>query len=113
MRVESAATAEKHRGAGETAGGLPGGGQRGVQLGPNAIGGHHFVVSLHGGHAIPSNSACLQTPEDPVSGGEGHHQAVELHGSHLWGVGQAAVSETSQGAGPRARAGFRPPTSTL
>ena len=72
MRVKSAATAEEHRGFGETAGGLPGGGQRGVQLGPNAIGGHHPFLGLHGGGADHADHSRIPIAKDPVPGGEGH-----------------------------------------
>ena len=113
MRVKRAAAAAHHRRTEQAAGGLPGGGQRCVQLGPTAPGSHYTLLRLYGGYATPADSACLQTPEDPVSSGEVHQQAAELHGGHLWGMGQAAVSETSQGSRPRARTGFRPPTSTL
>jgi len=95
MRVESAATAEKRRGAGETAGGLPGGGQWGVQLGPNAIGGHHFVVGLHGGGTDSANYPCLPVAQDPISGGEGHQLGPTLSGGHDGGVGQVALPSGS------------------
>jgi len=95
MRVESAATAEKRKGAGETAGGLPGGGQRHFQLGPAASGGHYPLISLHGGGSGSTNHSCLQVAQDPISGGEGHQLGPTLSGGHDGGVGQVALPSGS------------------
>ena len=95
MRVESTAAAKKHRGVGETAGGLPGGGQWGVQLGPDAIGGHHPVLGLHGGGSNPTYHPCLPVAQDPISGGEGHQLGPTLSGGHDGGVGQVALPSGS------------------
>ena len=92
MRVEGTAATAQNRGARKTAGGLPGGGQRSIELGPAALGGYHPLFSVHGGNTASSDYSCVPTPENSVSGGEGDHQAANLPGGHLWGVGQTAVS---------------------